>query len=127
MIDVSIDNESRTVTLKLSGMVSEGDHDRANEVLEADAGRDYFVRVRGGVASVKFLLDWEDLEGWELGAKSMGSLFALSVRDAISRLAVIAEPKWHGEHDRLADICNRGEVRFFTPERRAEATAWLQS
>ena len=125
MIDVSFDSDKRVCTITMSGRISEADQDAAADAFADGAGPAASVRVRGSYPNLRVLLDWQNLEGWEPGAKSRGTIFGLSVRDAVARVAVVAEPKWHGEKDRLEDICNKGEVRFFTPDARDAAREWL--
>ncbi len=127
MMDVTFDKQTRTLTFTHSGMVSVADMNAVNAKIEDSAGPEYFVRVRGAVPTVRILLDWEALEGWESGTKALGTAFGLGIRDAVSRVAVIADRKWHDEQDRLADILKAGKVRFFTPDQRAAATEWLAS
>ena len=127
MMDVNFDKQTRMVTFTCSGIVSVVDVNAVDAKIEESAGPEYFVRVRGGVPTVRILLDWEALEGWESGTKALGTAFGLGIRDAVSRVAVIADRKWHDEQDRLADILKAGKVSFFTPDQRAAATEWLAS
>jgi hypothetical protein len=127
MMDVTFDKQTRTLTFTHSGMVSVADMNAVNAKIEDSAGPDFFVRVRGSVSNVKILLDWEALEGWESGTKPLGTTFGMDVRDAVSRVAVIADRRWHDEQDRLADVLKSAKVRFFTPDQRAAAIEWLAS
>lgn len=124
MIDVTFDKDARLLTIRFVGVISEADLDAAAARFEELIGPAASVRI-GGAATGKVLVDWERHEGWEVGAKSLGTVFTLSIRDMIRRVAIIADKRWHDEQDRIRDVCKHAEVRCFTPDARAEALAWL--
>ena len=127
MIEISRDPETGVVTSKLSGTVLQSEFDPAIEELAEVLGPGASVRVRGGGGvRLGVVLDWRELEGWEKGAKSIGTMIAMSLRDVIGHVAIIGDPKWKDEQDRIADICKQAQVRFFESDRHDEALGWLQ-
>lgn len=71
------------------------------------------------------VVDWEKLDGWEKGAKTIGTLTAKLIADAARKVAVIADARWADEQARLSDVSKHATVRFFRPEERAKALAWV--
>jgi hypothetical protein len=125
MIKLKVNDAERILTVEMEGMISERDLDGALDTLQASYPA-VGVHVRGGEhGGFKMLMDWDRLEGWELGAKTVGVLTGKIIGDAVRKVAVIADAKWNDEQPRLADIATQGEIRFFAPDQRAEAWAWL--
>ena len=73
------------------------------------------------------LVDWQDLEGWEKGAKTLGTLTTKTIGDAFRKVAVIAGAQFADEEPRLADVAKQAVVRFFAPGQREDALARLRS
>ncbi len=127
MIELKFDDENRILTIEMVGMISEADLDAALDTLEARYPQ-VGVHIRGGERGGFCLLaDWEKLEGWEKGAKTVGTMMNRFIGDAVRKAAVIADAKWSDEQPRIADVAKQAEVRFFPPSQRAEAQDWLNA
>jgi len=127
MIKLNVDDEARVLVVEATGMISEADIDGAIDALQARYPA-VGVHLRGGErGGFCMLVDWQELEGWEQGAKTLGTLTTKTIGDAIRKVAVIAGAQFADEKPRLADIANRAVVRFFAPGQREEALAWLRS
>lgn len=116
MIEVLPQTKDRVIALKMAKMVSEAEIDRCAEEIGPlldDARRDFI------------LLDWSELEGWEAGAKSVGTQFGMKSWASVVRIAILAEPKWEDEQARIADVFRAATVRRFLPSQRDKALAWL--
>lgn len=125
MITLKADEANRILTIAMTGMIAEADIDAAMDQLQAQFPA-VGVHIRGGErGSFNVLMDWENLEGWEKGAKTVGMMTAKFISDAMRKIAVVADAKWADEQPRLADIAKRAAVRFFPPAERAIAVAWL--
>ena len=125
MINLKFDDENRILTIEMAGMISEADVDATMDALAARYPQ-VGVRLRGGEhGGFKILADWEKLEGWEKGAKTAGTMMNKLIGDAVRKAAVIADAKWSDEQQRLADVAKQAQVRFFLPEERNKAQAWL--
>lgn len=124
MITLKADEANRILSIELAGMITEADIDAAVDQLQA-AFPAVGVHVRGVGRHFNVLSDWEKLEGWEKGAKTLGTVTSKLISEAVRKHAVIADAKWAGEQARLADIAKHAEVRFFPLEERAAARAWL--
>lgn len=124
MIKIKADERQRILTVEVEGMISETDLDAAIETLQADYPA-VSVHVRGEARAFRVIVDWEKLEGWERGAKTVATLTAKLIGTAARKIAVIADAKWADEELRLADAAKKAEVRFFPPQKRADALAWL--
>jgi hypothetical protein len=126
MITFKVDEKNRILFIEAKGMISEADIDGVANALE----REYpgvNVHLRGGEGGgFSALVDWQDLEGWEKGAKTLGTLTARTIGDAARKIAMIADARLADEQVRLADVAPRAEVRLFTPEQREDALAWLR-
>ncbi|MCW5700301.1 MAG: hypothetical protein KIT00_10725 [Rhodospirillales bacterium] len=108
MLEVA--REDRIVTLSLAGMVTENDFDAGVGKMDDILGPAASVRLRGRKGAFRLLLDWTVLDGWEKGAKALGTILGLNVQDIISKVAIVAEAKWHDEEARIADICKNATV-----------------
>jgi hypothetical protein len=125
MIKLTPDEAERVLVVELHGMVSEEDYDQAAEQLEQKYPQ-FSVRLRGGTGGgIGMLLDYGALEGWEKGAKTLGTISGKMIGDVVRRLALVADDRWKDEKQRIADINPKGEVRMFKPSERAQALSWL--
>lgn len=125
MITLKADEANRILTIEMTGMITEADIDAAMDQLQARFPA-VGVHIRGGEhGSFNVLMDWENLEGWQKGAKTVGMMAGKFISDAMRKIAVVADAKWADEQPRLEDIAKRATVRFFPPDQRANAVAWL--
>jgi hypothetical protein len=116
MIDIGVDGAGRVVVIKMTGLISEAEIVASTEELTDTFESETLHRV---------LLDWQDLEGWEKGAKIAGTWAGMRHWANIRQVAVIADTKWEDEILRIADIYRAADVRRFPPEQREAALAWL--
>jgi len=125
MIKVTTDEATRILTVEIHGMVSEADIEAGLDNLQ-ERYPQVGVRLFGGAkGGIRMFLDWEHLEGWEQGAKTAGTMAGKMMSDAVHRVAVVADPKWKAEEERLADVGKRATLRFFTLDQRDKAMQWL--
>jgi hypothetical protein len=126
MISFQANEADRILIIEMSGKVSEADIDGAIEALQARYPA-VGVHLRGGErGSFGMLLDWKSLEGWELGAKTLGTVTAKTFADAARKIAVVADARFASEQPRVADVAKHATVHFFPPEQREDALAWLK-
>lgn len=118
MIEVAPDPDGQLISIRMSGMITEADIDGCNEKLAGFTGLENLYKV---------LVDWERLEGWEKGAKSVGTWFGMRHWATVRRLAIVADDRWADETLRLADIYRAADVSRFPPARRADALRWLDA
>lgn len=118
MYELVPEGDSFVVTFKAIGMLSDGDYDSLTEDLDTHLKAHDFVRV---------LMDWEQLEGWEPGAKEVSSWFARVHNDRMQRMAIVADSKWSDEVNRMRDVMAPTQVRAFAPSKRDAAMAWLEN
>ncbi len=125
MITLKVDEANRILAIAMIGMITEADIDAAMDQLQAEYPA-VGVHLQGGEhGSFKVLMDWERLEGWEKGAKTAATMTGKLISDPVRKIAVVADAKWADEQPRLADMAKHAEMRFFPPEERAAAKAWL--
>jgi SpoIIAA-like len=125
MMTIATDEANRVLTIKAEGTITEDDIDRCTDDLE-ERFPQFGVRIRGGEkGGIGLMLDWEKLDGWAMGAKTLGTVTTRAMSDAIHRVAIVADEKWRGEEERMEDIASEAKVRFFTPAERDDAMAWL--
>jgi hypothetical protein len=127
MIKLKVNDADRILIIEMEGKISEADIDDAVDALQEQYPA-IGVHVRGGGAHGGFsvLADWQDLEGWEKGAKTLGTVTTRTIGDAVRKVAVIADARFADEQPRLADVAPRASVRFFPPEQLDDAMAWLR-
>jgi hypothetical protein len=125
MITVKVDDANRILILEMTGMVSEADIDATADTLQ----REYpavGVHLRGEGRPFSILADWRRLEGWEKGAKTLGTVMNKATGDATRKVAVIADDRFADEQPRLADRFPSATVRFFPAAEADRATDWLR-
>ena len=127
MINFKVNDADRILFIEMKGMISEADIDGALDALQAQYPT-VGVHLRGGEqGGFRMLVDWQDLEGWEKGAKTLGTVTTKTIGDAVRKIAVIAGAQFGDEQPRLTDVAPHAAVRFFPPQRREDALAWLRS
>ena len=127
MINLKVDDADRILIVEMKGMISEADIDAAIDALQTKYPA-VGVHLRGGEGGgFNMLVDWQDLEGWEKGAKTLGTLTIKTIGDAVRKVAVIAGAQFADEQPRLADVHKQAVVRFFPPGQEDQAFAWLRS
>ena len=127
MINLKVNDADRILIVDMKGMSTEADIDGAIDALQAKYPQ-VGVHLRGGErGGFNMLLDWQDLEGWEKGAKTLGALTIKTIGDAVRKVAVIAGAQFADEQPRLADVHKQAVVQFFAPGQRDQALAWLRS
>jgi SpoIIAA-like len=127
MIKLKVNDADRILIVEMRGMISEADIDGAIDALQAEYPA-VGVHLRGGErGGFSLLVDWQDLEGWEKGAKTLGTLTTKTIGDAVRKIAVVAGPQFKDEQPRLADVAQQASVRFFPIGRGEEALAWLRT
>lgn len=126
MINLLANEADRILVVEMKGTISEADIDGAVDALQAQYPG-VGVHVLGGEhGPFNMLVDWQDLEGWEKGAKTLGTVTTRTIGDAIRKVAVIADSRFADEQPRLADIAKQATVRFFPTGGREDALAWLR-
>ena len=126
MINLKINDADRILIIEMKGKISEADIDGAIEALQ-ERYPAVGVHLRGGERGFNILADWQDLQGWEKGAKILGTVTVKTIGDAVRKVAVIASAAFADEQPRLADVAKQAVVRFFPPGGRDDALAWLRS
>ena len=126
MINLKVNEADRILVVEMKGMISEPDIDGAIDKLQEQYPA-VGVHLRGGErGGFSMLVDWQDLEGWEKGAKTLGTLTSKTIGDAVRKVAVIAGAQFADEQPRLADVAKQAVVRFFATGRREDALTWLR-
>ena len=116
MYELVPEGDSNIATFKATGILSDSDYDTLAEEMDIFLGKHNVARV---------LVDWEQLEGWEQGARTASSWFGRVHSNLIERMAIVADNKWKDETLRIADIVKLTDVRIFVPSERDAAWAWL--
>lgn len=127
MITLTPDELTRILVIEMSGTISEADIDNAIDGFQSrypEVG----VHVRGGRhGGFAVLVDWQGLQGWEKGAKTLGTITTRTMGDAVRRIAVVADDRFADELPRIEDVARHAEVRMFPAGQREAALAWLRS
>ncbi len=85
------------------------------------------LRGSGPRGTFNMLVDWQGLEGWDMGAKTLGTVTSRTIGDAVRKVAVLADARFADELPRLADVATQAVVRFFPTGSREDAMAWLRT
>lgn len=116
MIEFLPQSAGDILATRASGIVTEEEVEAAIERFEQHYA-DRIIR--------NLYYDWVDLEGWGKGARTVGTWFGMHNWATIRKIAIVADERWHDECQRVADINKLAEVRWFAPEDRENAWAWL--
>lgn len=125
MIKLNVDEEKRILTVELKGMVNEDDIEAAIDVLQQQFPG-VGVHLRGQGRSYSVLSDWRELEGWERGAKTFGTVTSRTIGETAEKIAVVADDRFAREEPRLRDIFPGANVRFFPPQHWDDVSVWLR-
>ncbi len=126
MIKLEVYDTDRILIVHMKGMISEADIDGAIDAFQARYPA-VGVHLRGGEhGGFSVLADWQDLQGWEKGAKTLGTLTTKTIGDAVRKIAVVAGSQFADEQPRLADVAKQAQVRVFATGHREDALAWLR-
>lgn len=125
MINVKVDDAHSILTVEMKGKVSEDELDQALDNLQ-QAYPGVGVHVRGQGRHYSVLADWRDLEGWERGAKTLGTVTAKAIGETAQKIAVVADERLSEEEPRIKDVFPGASVRFFKPSDWDDALAWLR-
>jgi hypothetical protein len=119
MIKVSQESEGNVLVLSAEGKLTDKDYkDVLIPRLES------IIRVHG---KARLLLDMGDeFHGWEPAAFWDDARFGLAHRNDFEKMAVIGGPKWVEWVLKIATLIMSGEVRSFSPDKRAEALNWIR-
>jgi Protein of unknown function (DUF3478). len=125
MIETQIAKE--LIVLRMIGRITVRDWQGVTAAFEdaGDVGLGLHLR-RHGSGTLSVLMDWEDLEGWEEGARTACTTFCMGYQDLVRRIAVVGSDAWRNEGERLADVYRLAQVSFFPPSSRDAAMAWLE-
>ena len=81
--------------------------------------------IDGGLKP-RLLVILENFEGWERGADWNDLDFMISHGGKISRIAIVAEPRWEALALAFAGAgVRRSPVKFFSPNELEQARSWL--
>lgn len=124
---IAVELKGETIVITMAGNVSDADWDAAVLALEEKLGGQVSVHFTSTKSpKLHVLMDWENLDGWEKGARSTCTWFCMGNQDIIDRLAVIGDERWRDEADRLVDIYRNAQVNFYLPTQRERAVTWLK-
>jgi hypothetical protein len=105
--------------LEVHGTLSKPELERGQNVLIDDLGR---------VGPVRLLFLLEGFEGWTPDDDWHDLTFYVKYGDAIERIAIVGDEKWRSQSLMFAGAdLRKGPVEFFSPEKAAEARAWLST
>ena len=86
MMEAKADDANRILIVEMRGIVSAAEIDATFDELQ-ERYPQVGVRVRGGErGGIDVLLDWEHLERWEKGAKTVGTLTGKMLSDVVNRV-----------------------------------------
>lgn len=117
MIELLPETKGNVIAIRMSGVVTEAEQDANFDEVSGIIDRERVEHL---------LLDWSDLQGWEKGARSAGTWFAMHHRALMGKVAILADSKWDDEVMRIADIFHAATVERFAPAGREEALRWIQ-
>lgn len=116
MIELVSEEQGRRIVVRMAGLITTAEIDETHE--RADPSVDV-------IGTQRIFLDWTHLEGWEKGAKTVGTWFGMRHWGNVRKVAIVADSRWDDEAMRIADIYKVAEVQRFAPGEEARAVAWL--
>ena len=117
MLEILPQTKGANIAIKASGIISESDYEAILPELE---------RRCEDLLQLRFLLDWEHLEGWDEGAVEVNFGVRFMHRLRCERLAILSDDqRWLGDIEILRGLFERTELRVFPPTERDAAWSWL--
>lgn len=104
-------------------------HVHASQKLERDDYEQLSPYVEGQIqhhGKIRVLLVLHDFHGWKAGALWEDIKFDVKHFNDIERLAIVGENKWQEGMSKFCQPFTTAEIRFFPPEKEAEARAWVE-
>jgi len=106
------------ITLIITGILKQSD---------MAAAQKQAVGIIDKQGNVRLLAILENFEGWESGADWNDFDFQLSHGDEITRIAIVAEPRWESNVLAFSGAgFRKAPVKFFPAPQLAQARAWLK-
>ena len=117
MLELLPQTKGANIAIKASGIISESDY---------EAILPEFERRCEDLLQIRFLVDWEHLEGWDEGAVEVSFGVRFMHRLRCERLAILSDDqRWLGDIEILRGLFERTELRVFPPTERDAAWSWL--
>lgn len=108
--------EADLLEVKVSGKLTSADYETFVPAVEG---------MIAEVGKIRILFVMEDFEGWDAGAAWEDTKFAMEHYHDIRKLALIGETSWERWMAIICQPFTTAEIRFFSPDQRAEAIEWL--
>jgi len=109
-------NGEHVIGIRVTGTLTDADYKAFLPVLEE------LIEKKGPVS---LYIDMEDFQGWEAKAAWDDLKFGLAHDVDFRRIAVVGGPKWVQWMLKLSSIFFSAEIRYFTPDEKEKALAWL--
>lgn len=116
MFEILPESAGSLACVRLTSKVTDEDLKAALPKLEA---------VINDHGSLRLLADIEHFDGWEWVAAWDKTAFGIKHWDEIEKLAVIGASRWEALCAAIADKLTNSEVKFFSPDQRDAAKAWI--
>lgn len=110
--------EPDLVEIDASGKLTGADYERLVPELE---------RLAADRGPLRLYIELKDFRGWDPEGLWKDVKFDASHQDEMDRIAIVGENKWEEWGTRLSKPFFKADMRFFTPDRVAEARAWLRA
>ncbi len=117
MIEIEHRRNDDSILIRVSGVLSAQDYDRAVPEIE------HAIALSAG--PLRAMIRLEDFRGWEIGALWRDLKLLFEHRGDFGRIAVVGESGFEEWGSALAAPFLKAEVRFFPIEREAAAWRWL--
>lgn len=105
------------VEIDASGKLTGADYDRLVPELE---------RLAAERGALRLYIEIRDFRGWDPEGLWKDVKFDATHQDAMERIAIVGENQWEEWGANLSKPFFKADVRFFTPDRAAEARTWLR-
>jgi hypothetical protein len=96
--------------------------------LELDQCQNVLINEIGRVGAVRLLFLLDGFQGWETHDDWQDLSFYVTHGDSIERIAIVGDERWRGESLMFAGAdLRQAPVEFFSPDKAANALAWLST
>jgi len=117
-IEVSAENDGRTLVIRMSGKVHKSDYAHFVPVVEEA------VRKHG---KVRMLVLMHNFHGWDAGGLWEDVKFEVKHFNDIERLAIVGEKTWENWMAAFCTPFTTATIRYFPTERVAQAREWVSA
>lgn len=106
------------IALKVTGKLKQADYDEIMPLLKEKLQQ---------YSKIRWYLELEHFEGWTIKSFYQEITFDLKNASRFEMIAIVGDKEWEKWMAEISKFFTMAEVKFYKPENKGEAMAWIQS